>query len=121
MLKPDATELLRRLFGYCTMCGRWFVWPKRRHQGTAYADKERNWIVACKRCHAFLQDYWNEQWREYYGGRAVSKSDATELLEAIPELVMATDGTGRQVWYCQWFTPDHKDRDALRAAKEGRE
>lgn len=40
---------------------------KRRHQNTAYADDERNYIFTCSNCLDIINEYWNERWQDYYG------------------------------------------------------
>lgn len=38
-------NIVRRLFGYCPGCGRWFKYPRRRRQSTQYHDEESNYAV----------------------------------------------------------------------------
>jgi hypothetical protein len=61
-------RLLKRLFGYCDHCQRWFQFPIKRSMHTAYADHERNFIVTCGECILDINDYWDERWREYWSG-----------------------------------------------------
>lgn len=62
-------NLIKKIFGYCYMCDRWFVYPKRRHMNTMYEDEESNYIKVCRDCFKEVQNYWQERWDEYNAGR----------------------------------------------------
>jgi len=62
-------SIFQKIFGYCGMCGQWFVYPKRRRQNTAYIDDEYNYITVCSECFERVEAYWEECWREYNGSR----------------------------------------------------
>ena len=62
-------NIVRRLFGYCPGCGRWFKYPRRRRQSTQYHDEESNYVTCCSDCFEEVEEYWAELWDEYYSGR----------------------------------------------------
>lgn len=61
-------KFVRKILGYCPQCKRWFVYPKRRRMDTAYVDEESNYCYVCAACYVSIQEYWDEQWRNYYSG-----------------------------------------------------
>lgn len=62
-------NIVRRLFGYCPGCGRWFKYPRRRRQSTQYYDEESNYVTCCSDCFEEVEEHWAELWDEYYLGR----------------------------------------------------
>lgn len=62
-------HFIQKFFGYCPMCNRWFVYPKRRQMNTQYEDEESNYIKVCKDCFEDVESYWQERWDEYNSGR----------------------------------------------------
>ena len=61
-------NFIRLIFGYCICCQRWFVYPRTRRQGSAYADDSQNFIRSCWRCYTHGEELWDEAWREYWSG-----------------------------------------------------
>lgn len=59
-------KIIKKVFGHCPWCGRWFVYPKRRRMSTDYVKKEANYYFSCKRCFEEKEKIWEEQWKEYY-------------------------------------------------------
>ena len=47
----------------CQSCGR--DGAKRRRQGTAYVEDEKNFATLCKRCQIKNDEYWDEMNQEY--------------------------------------------------------
>jgi hypothetical protein len=62
-------KVIQRALGYCGMCGRYFVYPKRRHMSTMYENEESNYITVCADCFEEVEEYWQERWDEYYSER----------------------------------------------------
>ena len=59
-------KLIKKIFGYCGICNRWFVYPKRKRMSTMYHDEESNYIICCKSCFIESEKYWDEMWKDYY-------------------------------------------------------
>ncbi len=57
-----ALPLCDGLYGVCFQRGH------RRVQNTAYVQPEKNMVFLCDSCAEANEEYWNEMWREYYGG-----------------------------------------------------
>ena len=57
------------LLGYCEMCQRFFVYPKRRRMNTAYQDEESNYVYVCENCFKSNEQYWEERSQEYWSER----------------------------------------------------
>lgn len=62
-------EIIHKLFGYCGMCNRWFVYPKRRRMNTMYENEESNYCKVCKECYKEIEYSWKERWDEFNAGR----------------------------------------------------
>jgi len=62
-------KILKKIFGYCENCGRWFIYPKRRRMSTAYVDEESNYCTECKDCFEETEACWKEMWDDYNSGR----------------------------------------------------
>ena len=62
-------KLIKRMFGYCEHCNRWFVYPKKRKMSTAFEHEESNYINSCKNCYNEIEEYWKERWIEFYSSR----------------------------------------------------
>ncbi|HEY5588242.1 MAG TPA: hypothetical protein VIK86_04710 [Candidatus Paceibacterota bacterium] len=62
-------KLFRRLLGYCSCCDRYFVYPKRRRQNTAYMNDKDNFNTLCLRCYDEREEYWQRCWDEYNNER----------------------------------------------------
>ena len=62
-------KIIHEIFGYCGMCNRWFVYPKRRRMNTMYENEESNYCNVCEVCFEEIEDYWKELWDEYNSGR----------------------------------------------------
>lgn len=61
--------LIRWLCGYCGICGRWFVYPKRRHMNTMYINEESNYCKVCANCFEEIEEYWQDLWDDYNSSR----------------------------------------------------
>lgn len=62
-------SLIKKLFGYCDMCDRWFQYPKRRRMSTSYLEEEKNYCNVCADCYEYIEQVWEERWSEYYHER----------------------------------------------------
>lgn len=59
--------MLKKLFGYCPCCNRYFRWPvTRQRRASQYVNDEANFLVACKECHELDDEYFNDLWQQYY-------------------------------------------------------
>lgn len=47
----------------CSRCGK--KGAKKRHQGSAYNDEERNYVTECDECFKQTEAYWDAQWEIY--------------------------------------------------------
>lgn len=62
-------SIIKRIFGYCPCCGRWFrAKVKRRRQSTAYIDEESNYVTCCQECFDEIEIHWGEMWDDFYSG-----------------------------------------------------
>ena len=52
----------------CDRCGKLEPSTDRRHMGTQYVDEESNYCFECDECYEKTLEYWDEMFREYYGG-----------------------------------------------------
>jgi hypothetical protein len=55
-------KLIEWLFGYCGMCRKWFIYPKRRRMNTQYLCEESNYCKVCSFCFEEVEEYWQERW-----------------------------------------------------------
>lgn len=62
-------KIIKWLLGYCGMCHRWFVYPKKRRMNTMYENEESNYCKVCEDCFDYIEKIWEERWDEYYSGR----------------------------------------------------
>lgn len=53
----------------CPCCGHAYSPPYREHMGTAYANEESNWLLACAACQEDAATYWSDMWAEYNNSR----------------------------------------------------
>lgn len=62
-------SIIKRIFGYCPGCGRWFrTGVKRRRQSTAYVDEESNYVTCCPECFDEVEEHWGDMWGDFYSG-----------------------------------------------------
>ena len=67
-------KIIKKILGYCPgyglgqcqQCRKWFKYPKRRRQNTAYVDDEKNYVICCDKGFEEIEAYWAERWAEYY-------------------------------------------------------
>ena len=57
-------DKIKSLFGYCSHCRRYFVYPKKRRMSSAYDYEPDNWDFSCKDCYEEQEDYWAAMWRQ---------------------------------------------------------
>lgn len=57
-------RFIKKIFGYCYGCGRWFKYPKRRRMNTMFEKEESNYEYTCLECHEEHEEYWQERWDE---------------------------------------------------------
>lgn len=62
-------NFIKKIFGYCPWCGRWFKYPKRRRKSTQYNDEESNYVTCCIDCFEEIEEYWAERWNDYMATR----------------------------------------------------
>lgn len=62
-------NIIHKIFGYCGVCQRWLVYPKRRRMNTRYENEESNYCMVCKDCYREIELKCQERWDEYYAGR----------------------------------------------------
>lgn len=62
-------KLMKKIFGHCSHCGRWFKYPKRRMTNANYNNKEDNYTLECKECFDRTIEYFNNMWDDYNQGR----------------------------------------------------
>jgi hypothetical protein len=59
-------NLIKKIFGYCVYCNKYFKYPKRYRMHTAYVDEESNYTIICKACTHENDAHWAERWQELY-------------------------------------------------------
>lgn len=62
-------KMIKKIFGYCESCNKWFVYPKKRRMNTMYAEDRLNYTTCCLECFTDVEEYWAERWRDYYNDR----------------------------------------------------
>lgn len=68
-------NVLKKLFGYCPCCGRWFRYStKHRKISVIYADGKTRYYLCCKKCFQDLEDEFEQKWQKAYKER-VRKRD----------------------------------------------
>lgn len=58
-------KMIKKLFGYCPICHRWFKYPAVRRVSTSYENEIDNWWYSCKDCFDEMQGCVKEAWSEY--------------------------------------------------------
>jgi hypothetical protein len=61
----DYTDILGP-YKECERCGEENSETYRQH--TFYPNEEDNWVTLCESCRKENDAYWEEMWRDYYGG-----------------------------------------------------
>lgn len=64
-----SINMIKRLFGYCPTCNRYFVYPKTREINTRYVDEADNVWYSCYKCYTVVSNCVEEAWRGYNNER----------------------------------------------------
>lgn len=62
-------KLIKKFFGYCPHCNKYFKYPKRRMTNANYNNKEDNYTFECKECFNRTIEYFANMWDDYNQGR----------------------------------------------------
>ncbi len=57
-------DILKRIFGHCPECGRWFTFPRYRREITLYEHDNDNFLYSCKRCYKERDEKWEGLFKE---------------------------------------------------------